>query len=285
MSQPAPFKPSSNPYAAGAPRDSGGSGGVILVVIAIAALLLLVVLGGAAAVAMLMFARATPVASPKAVARAPMPAPVPTAPVRPAPPPLPEEPPMAPTAPGPTANASRVDFIKNFAATGDMRVGFQLQDGMLVTSRDRPAKMLLGHAPGESYDLEIEMLRRDSTDGMIVGIIVDGHQAMINVDGFPPAGYRSGLDQIDGHRINSPQNPATVSGKLLPENTRQTLLIQVRGQHVTASLGGKTFVDWQGSGQRLSVFPLFKTPDDKQMFLGTWDSVYEFTKVELRPAM
>jgi hypothetical protein len=187
----------------------------------------------------------------------------------------------APLAP-PTTETG-VDLLKKFDATRDIWRGkVASKDGMLITQRGRPDTLLLGHAPGDSYDLEIEMLRRGSREGMFVGIIVDGHQAMVNIDGFPEAGYRSGLDQIDGQRIQNPQNPTVTNGKLLPENEKRTLLIQVRGQHVTAKLGDKTFIDWRGDGSRLSLFPLFNTTDTKQMFLGTWDGQYEFSKIELR---
>jgi hypothetical protein len=287
MSQPAPFQPSKGPYAADGSRDS--SSGALMAVILIAALLLLLVFGGLFVLG-LVYARVAVVrvTSPPATATAPpavTPAPVAVAPpMRPTPPPLPgtvEANPSPPALPA-TATAG-VDLLKKFDATRDIWRGkIEARDGLLVTQRGRPDTILLGHAPGDSYDLEIELLRRDSREGMFVGIIVDGRQAMVNVDGFPEAGYRSGLDQIDGKRIQNPSNPTVTEGKLLPENEKRTLLIEVRGKHVTAKLGDKIFIDWQGDGSRLSLFGLFSTADQKQMFLGTWDAQYEFSKIELR---
>jgi hypothetical protein len=49
------------------------------------------------------------------------------------------------------------------------------------------------------------------------------------------------------------------------------------------SVDGNLIINWSGDRARLSLSDYWKTPNDKALFLGTYDCRYRFHRITLEP--
>lgn len=156
------------------------------------------------------------------------------------------------------------------------------ENGILITSGGRPDLATLPTEVPLEYDLELQVTRTLKPEGIMVGLVVDGRQCMVTIDGFPESGFRSGLDLIDGIRIDNPRADV-VKGPLLKNDQLSTILCQVRRRSVTVLCDQRPVVQWQGDPSRLSLFPLFDVPDENMLFVGSWEGHFRISKIMLTP--
>jgi WD40 repeat protein len=133
----------------------------------------------------------------------------------------------------------------------------------------------------DEYVLTAEVTRLQENDALMIGQVIGGRTCMHMIDGFMSDGTLCGLELVDNQRL--PENPTRRAGQLLTEDEPATIVYTVRQNQLTVTVDGKTVTHWDGDPHRLRWYSFFKEPTDRNLFIGSWASVYRFSKLELVP--
>jgi formylglycine-generating enzyme required for sulfatase activity len=99
-----------------------------------------------------------------------------------------------------------------------------------------------------------------------MGLLVAGRQVAVGMDSGGGGQHVWGLDFLDGVPAHHANNPTRNPGSRLPVGKTCDVTIQVRNNHITASCGGETLIDWTGAPERLSLWNGVKLPRSDALF-------------------
>ncbi|OYV86037.1 MAG: hypothetical protein B7Z73_12455 [Planctomycetia bacterium 21-64-5] len=198
-------------------------------------------------------------------------------------PPALDGPPSAPEPPKPSvplASAESVDLLKQVDMARDHVNGNWKRDAeALVSPRLLVAKIELPFAPSGDYELTIVAERLSGNDSFIVGLVIDGRQVAMTLDGY--GGETAGLADLDHH--DGAENATTRRGRLLPPGKPHTVVCTVRGSSLRVTCDGEPVIAWSGDAARLSDSDFWQVHDKRRLYLGAWDSEFKYTRIELKP--
>ena len=81
----------------------------------------------------------------------------------------------------------------------------------------------------------------------------------------------SAVENIDGRNVG---NETTFTGSLFRKDRLSQVIVTVRAKSVTMSVDGQTIVRWQGTGGQLSLSDYWATPDERALFVGSYQCRY-----------
>jgi hypothetical protein len=145
---------------------------------------------------------------------------------------------------------------------------------------EKPARLALPVAPGESYNVKVEFTRTEGegTVGVILPVGTRQCLVAVNFRGGP-----SGIDMIDGRRAD--KNDSAFPGALANDR-RHTLEISVRvdGSEaaVTANLDDRPLVFYRGPAASLALHKEWALPQKNVLGLAA-ESAVTFHKLQFRP--
>jgi hypothetical protein len=156
-----------------------------------------------------------------------------------------------------------------------------VEGGALLSPSDPYTRVLIPYSPPEEFDLSATIERRDGADAILFGMVRGSTTYAVWIDGWSLQGGKSGLELVDG--ILCDKNPASVSGMLVPAGKPMSVLISVRKKAITATLDGKTFVNFQGDFGRLNGLntPFWKLSNWKGLYVGTCGTRFRISKLSL----
>jgi hypothetical protein len=140
------------------------------------------------------------------------------------------------------------------------------------------------HAPDE-YTLQATVELKEAMQGFGLGLVVGNRRCMLCLDAFPELGYLSGLSLIDGKHLG-PTNPTTAKGKVFQKDKALEVVATVSNQSIRVALDGKPLLWYFGGSNKLSLLPLFATPDSRALFVHNWVGTgCRITKLEIDTAV
>jgi hypothetical protein len=116
--------------------------------------------------------------------------------------------------------------------------------------------------------------RLAGNDALTLGFSVGGSPVGLVVDGFSQEGTLSGLELIQGRRLNAPDHPAVIKGPLLTTGKRAKLRIFLKRDMLIAELDGRKIADWTPADGALDRDPNHRSPNLRNLYLGMWLSTY-----------
>lgn len=183
----------------------------------------------------------------------------------------------------PAAAEGAVDLLSEIELPkGQLNGRWTIQDGALIspmTRGDIPAKLTIPVRPPESFQLIVVMERLQGQDSITFGFPVGGQDVMVCIDGY--GGIYSGINLID--RATADRNESSRRGPFLRNGEPNTIVCTVGPDSVHATVNGKTAVDWRGDVRRLSLDRRWPHGPLGQIELGSWQTSYRITRLELRP--
>jgi hypothetical protein len=120
--------------------------------------------------------------------------------------------------------------------------------------------------------------RKDGSQLFELNLVIDSHRCMASLDA---RGGCSGLSSIDGKGANA--NETTHRGQLLPKGKPCKVVYTVRKSSVEMTVDDKPIFIYKGDLNRLSTYSGWVLPTQKVLFIGTYDSIFAITKIELTP--
>ncbi len=174
-----------------------------------------------------------------------------------------------------------VDLLKLLDLPKNSVAGeWKLEGGVLATATQRFARLQIPYAPPAEYDLRAVVERKSGANSIVFGLVAGGRQFCAVLDAFE-RGTTSGIDLIDDKAF--PDNETAFVGKVLENGKPAEVLISVRKDRLTFTVGGKKLSDWKADYSRATLFPDWKVPDPKALFLGAWTAPYHVTALEVTP--
>jgi hypothetical protein len=183
------------------------------------------------------------------------------------------------------ANLAKVDLLKliNPLKPRHMVKGeWRFDDKALVSPLDEFARVQVPYAPPEEYDLRVVAERLQGDDTFVIGLPLPVGRTFINLDAGPSVGYYSGLQGIDAVPLIA-RDEGKVSGQVLKDGKPNTIVCKVRKQSLTLMVNGRFLVEYSGDYRRLECGPDWDSPQAKAVILGSWQTSYRLTEVELTP--
>jgi hypothetical protein len=157
---------------------------------------------------------------------------------------------------------------------------WKLERGVLVTPTLRFARVQIPYAPPAEYDLRAVVERKSGANSIVFGLVAGGRQFCAVLDAFE-RGTTSGIDLVDA--LPFPDNETAFVGKVLENGKPTEVLLSVRKDRLAFTVGGKKIVDWKADYSRATLYPDWKVPDPKALFLGAWTAPYLVSALELTP--
>jgi tetratricopeptide (TPR) repeat protein len=185
-----------------------------------------------------------------------------------------------PGTPTPGAAAGVVDLMKMVDLKVDVVEGeWAFSQGKMVCGKKPWTRVQLPLIPPEEYDLTIVAARADGNDALLIGLAHPTSQFMLVVDGWKSTIV--GLTHLDGKFADN--NDTTTRRESLKPGKSATIVISVRKDGVAATLDGKPLVDYKGPMSRLTAQGDMRMPNPKTLFIGSYDTKFVFSKIQLTP--
>ena len=90
----------------------------------------------------------------------------------------------------------------------------------------------------------------------------------------------SALENVQGRKVG---NETTFRGSLLKRQRLSQIVVDVSKQGVRVSVDGRRIIAWTGNADELSLSDYWKTPDDRVLFVGSYDCRYRFHRITIEP--
>ena len=197
-------------------------------------------------------------------------------------PPLPTQHPIRFTLAKPVlvARTSTVDLLKTLDTRLDRIHGVWCIDNkILKTQTEIAGRIQIPVVPPQSYVLKMSVKRFAGTDQLGLGIVMDGHQTMVSIDGSE--GQVTGLSNLDEKPAANNESIQTIS--LLTAGKQVNLVCRVEPGQIQLTVDGKQVLDWKGESKRLSVGPDFAVPNGEWLFLSASNSEFEISSFTMEP--
>lgn len=157
--------------------------------------------------------------------------------------------------------------------------GWSLDHGKLISPAVAWARIQLPCAPPREYDLKLSVTRLQGDDSLNLGLAREGKQFMIVLDGN--GGSDTGLDLIGGKGFS--KNETSFKGQVLPRQVSREILVSVRDEGLTVSVGERAICQWRGRYETLGLLSSWTVYDNCVLFIGTWATSYRIEAISLMP--
>jgi hypothetical protein len=160
------------------------------------------------------------------------------------------------------------------------RGSWSAANGNLRSDKSMWSKIELPFILPEEYDLRVTFTRVDQEDCLLVTLARRGKPFFFSIGGAGNTGCS--FEIVNEKRKDRVSSNIKRPG-VLSNGVRNQVVIQVRRECLRAYLNGKLIVGCQVDDSGLSSNPDFNSSQPNQMGLMTWNSVYEFHSLEVRP--
>lgn len=155
---------------------------------------------------------------------------------------------------------------------------WKIEDGVLTSPKIYGARLELPVTPPESYRLVAIVEPLDQPNGLILGQRVANTRFVTLFNYSPQKQGMSAIENIDGRNVG---NESTFRGNVFQQNQLSQVIVTVSKNRVRMSVDGHQIVDWEGTPDQLSLSDYWKTPDEKALFIGSYDCRYRFHRLTL----
>ena len=156
---------------------------------------------------------------------------------------------------------------------------------MLVSPNATDARLAIPVRPPDEYVVELAGRRRSGSLGLFVGLVGAGRQFTVKLDGrrMPYEGCAriAGLEQLDGKP--APPNETVCKTQGFSMGEPFSIRVTVRKSRIRVASHNRLLFDWTGDFERLSLDDRWAVPDSDVLFLGSHQSSFEISKLELTP--
>ena len=151
------------------------------------------------------------------------------------------------------------------------------EGGSLVTPAEQFGRLQIRCAPPAEYDVTAEVVRVKGKNSLVFGLRLAGKLFAVMLDSDPES--TSGIDQVAEGPFYD--NATTYKGKLFETGKPMMIRCSVRKGRVRVSVDGQRIIDWPAEPAKLGLYPLWKTRDDRALFIGSWETVFRIKSLAL----
>ncbi|MDB5346795.1 MAG: hypothetical protein JWP89_5172 [Schlesneria sp.] len=189
----------------------------------------------------------------------------------------------------PVASSTDGQILPVLDVDRDSRLGkWTLTDGNLLSPKLTAARLRIPLSVPDRYTLSGEVTRVDGTNELILGLIVGGRPCEVLIDCLH--GTLSAVTLLDRRDAGEAPNftRRVYKTPLLPRGEAVKVQCQVTPDTIIVSCNDQEVIRWHGDARRLSqrssCYPPNECDDDfTHLSLASWESVFQFKNLELRP--
>lgn len=150
----------------------------------------------------------------------------------------------------------------------------------LFSQREFAARIQIPVDLPKAYVLKMKVQRIEGPEQFGFGIVVDGFQSMVSIDGSD--GKVTGLNQLDG-KSPAENNRTTNTTTFFVDGKKSEIECRVESGHVILKIDGKDAFDWKGDAAQLTVGPDYIVPKKDWLFLSATNTQFEISSLTLEP--
>jgi len=135
--------------------------------------------------------------------------------------------------------------------------------------------------PADAYDVLMTVQRLEGPNALFIGLALDGQQFFVGIDNATNNEF-TGIWNVDGKPGDGP-NETTKKGHFLPMSKTVNILCSVKKSGVTLSIDGRPVMTYSGASTRLSLPSGYGGPEKNSLWIGSWGSKFQVTKMTLTP--
>lgn len=180
-----------------------------------------------------------------------------------------------------------IDLLKLVDPIRDSRVdAWKLVDGALESNLLQSGKIQFPYQPGDNYRIDLVAKRLEKGETLFFTLPVGGRRVYLVMDSYPPKGYLSGVNVIDGRRMNERTNDVHV-GQVLPLRQSVPIRVDVRLLGSTLSIklevSGKVVTSWRGPLTAASFRQGLGPPNPQALILISSESSFRVSGFQITP--
>jgi len=170
-----------------------------------------------------------------------------------------------------------VDLSRDAVTTSPFGEWAREGEALVSPGGDKPGRIALPFDPTAEYEMTAIVERMTGLDGVLFGVVVDGHPATVDLDCHSPT--VSGISRIDDKWANA--NETTFNERVLADRKPHTIRIAVGKRSIQASVDDREIIHWEGDPARLS--PGGGIPNPRNVWFGSAYHQFKFHKLVLKP--
>jgi hypothetical protein len=174
-----------------------------------------------------------------------------------------------------------VDLLKIVDPTTCWKAGeWVAVNGELLSPKRYGARIEIPYSPPEQYRMLLIVEPLDEPDGLLLGLRLGDKRFATLFHYTPQEEARSAIENVDGRNVG---NETTFTGNVFRKDRLSQVLVTVTNRRISATVDGRTILDWQGTPDQLSLSDYWRTPNPEALFLGAYDCRYRFHRISLEP--
>lgn len=148
---------------------------------------------------------------------------------------------------------------------------WEKENGKLISPKAYGARIELPFVPTGDYRLTLIVEPLDEPNALVLGHRIADQRFLTLFSFAQEDKFVSAVENIDGRNVG---NETTFTGSLFRKDRLSQVIVTVRAKSVTMSVDGQTIVRWQGTGGQLSLSDYWTTPDERALFVGSYQCRY-----------
>lgn len=159
--------------------------------------------------------------------------------------------------------------------------GWSRDGAVLVSPKAYGARIEVPFSvPSREYRLVMNVKPTSEIHGVLLGLVSGDHRCVALLN-YPQADQpASALENIDGQNVG---NETTYRGTVLQQGVTAQVVLTVTRRGVQVSVDGRQIIDWEGDSDRLSLSDYWKTPDERSILIGAYDTQIEISRLTWEP--
>ncbi|HWB10060.1 MAG TPA: hypothetical protein VG826_12585 [Pirellulales bacterium] len=173
-----------------------------------------------------------------------------------------------------------VDLLSLIDPTRDAVAGnWERHDDKLITGEFPHDRLEIPFDVPAEYKLTLVVSCRRHREGLHLGLVVGGKQVLVILDGWSKT--TNCLDMIDGEHLKADGGSVRLGRFLEDDAAPNVITCEVRANRVSVQCNQLPVIDWTGDFKRLSLDPVWNVRGSGHLFIGSWDTPFEISKIEL----
>jgi hypothetical protein len=170
-----------------------------------------------------------------------------------------------------------VDLLQALDPTTAWAQGtWQKENGTLVSPKEYGARIELPYTPTGDYRVTLIVEPLDEPHALVLGHRKADRRFLTLFSFAQEHRLLSAIENIDGRNVG---NETTFTGALFRKDRLSQVIVTVRAKGVTMSVDGQTIVRWQGATEQLSMSDYWTTPNERALFIGTYQCRYRMHRI------
>lgn len=185
----------------------------------------------------------------------------------------------APSVPTLPADGKPVDLLALIDPVRDEVSGEWKKQGKdLIAPRNLASSLTVPGKVPTAYKLTVVAERILGKDALNIGLVVGGRQTMLVLDGWGATTSR-----LTSSYNNHSTRDAAFHTPVFKSGESSTIECRIRDSSVKVICNGELVIEWQGNADALQFDrDLWENLPEGQLFLGSWDSSFRISKLDLQ---